>query len=301
MDWTPIPREDLEARIAEGLAPMDDAVRDAWNAMRIEPEKWQCSPWGDEGGGFWAVAIRDGEVVWFDDVEEDFAISPFTQHGKIDVYGGWVGRFEDLLLSLPEAQAAESWGYRSPETEVPPDLVTGGTIVRRQTTYWEVRSSRGALWRVHFRGKVEARFVQPEFEGMELTDRHPLLSEYAEPWVDVYFSRNSPGSDIRPSSARGEGAEVLPVAALRARIAMESEGWRTLDEYLNPAADPSRGHGLLMRAPGPIAKIAAEEMQSAGYSVSTFEGRAAQEIPKALILGQNAILAKAFRFDALGS
>ncbi len=49
--WEPLSREELDALIAEGLSSADDSVRAAWERMRIAPEKWQCSPWGDPGGG----------------------------------------------------------------------------------------------------------------------------------------------------------------------------------------------------------------------------------------------------------
>jgi len=55
MDWKPIKRAELDELLRAGLADADDAVLDAWQAMRIEPEKWKCSPSGDEGGGFWVV------------------------------------------------------------------------------------------------------------------------------------------------------------------------------------------------------------------------------------------------------
>ncbi len=84
MEWTSLTREDLDELISRGLEPMDDAVQTAWTAIRIEPEKWQCSPWGDEGGGFWVVAEKDGQVVWYNDIEDGFNISRFATRGIID-------------------------------------------------------------------------------------------------------------------------------------------------------------------------------------------------------------------------
>lgn len=63
MKWAPLTHEALEDMIAKGLERMDDSVRVAWEAMRISPQKWRCSPWGDKGGGFWVVAETDGYVV----------------------------------------------------------------------------------------------------------------------------------------------------------------------------------------------------------------------------------------------
>jgi hypothetical protein len=70
MAWQPISKAELKALIDEALGEADDDVLTAWASMRIEPTKWQCSPWGDEGGGFWVVAIRNGMVTWYNNIEE---------------------------------------------------------------------------------------------------------------------------------------------------------------------------------------------------------------------------------------
>lgn len=51
MSWQPISRAELDALIEEGLRKADTDVLNAWASMRITPEKWTCSPWGDDGGG----------------------------------------------------------------------------------------------------------------------------------------------------------------------------------------------------------------------------------------------------------
>ena len=84
--WKPVSREYLDAVIANGLAAYDEAVRNEWDRIKIEPEKWRCSPWGDQGGGFWAVALRGSEVLWYNDIEEGFNVSSFSRHGVIDEY-----------------------------------------------------------------------------------------------------------------------------------------------------------------------------------------------------------------------
>ncbi|WP_457321144.1 hypothetical protein [Roseateles sp. P5_E11] len=38
------------------------------------------------GGGFWAVAVIGGMVVWFNDIEDGFNRSRYTSFGKIDEY-----------------------------------------------------------------------------------------------------------------------------------------------------------------------------------------------------------------------
>ncbi len=106
--WNPIPRDELLEKIRSGLETADEPVRAAWEDMRIDPEKWQCPPWGNEGGGFWAVAVKGGEVVWYNDIEDGFNVSPFGTRGIIDEYRCEQTAFSEFLGSLPEAAAAES-------------------------------------------------------------------------------------------------------------------------------------------------------------------------------------------------
>src|ERR1700690_3452495 len=96
MGW-PLSREALDSMIATALAEYDDDVRAAWARIRIEPEKWQCSPWGDEGRGFWAVAIADDRVLWYNDIEEGFNRSAFSERGTIDEYTCNEASFTDIL------------------------------------------------------------------------------------------------------------------------------------------------------------------------------------------------------------
>ena len=71
-------RDDISDWIARALAERDDAVRAEWNRMRIEPEKWSCSPYADDRGGFWAVAVDGERVLWFNDNEDGFNWSRYT-------------------------------------------------------------------------------------------------------------------------------------------------------------------------------------------------------------------------------
>ena len=57
-----------------------------WSRIKISPEKWNLSPWGDEGGGFWVVAVMGQECVYFNDIEDGFNISQYKFFGRIDNY-----------------------------------------------------------------------------------------------------------------------------------------------------------------------------------------------------------------------
>ena len=53
--WDPISFEELQTQIADGEAQMNADLRGVWDKVRVPPAKWQLSPWGDLGGGFWVV------------------------------------------------------------------------------------------------------------------------------------------------------------------------------------------------------------------------------------------------------
>jgi hypothetical protein len=86
VDWQPITEAALRKRIAQGVKRMDARARRLWDAIRIEPEKWQLPPYGDAGGGFWVVAIVGRSVVWYNDIEEGFNRSRYSAYGRIDDY-----------------------------------------------------------------------------------------------------------------------------------------------------------------------------------------------------------------------
>ena len=70
------------------VAEMSPRERRLWEAIRIEPEKWNQHPYGDavEGGGFWAVGLLGRTVVWYNDIEGGFNTSRFKSYGSIDEY-----------------------------------------------------------------------------------------------------------------------------------------------------------------------------------------------------------------------
>ena len=86
VDWQPISESDLRARISQGEMRMTVPQRRLWNAIKIEPAKWQQDPYGRQGDGFWGVALIGRTVIWFNDIEDGFNRSRFTTYGTIDDY-----------------------------------------------------------------------------------------------------------------------------------------------------------------------------------------------------------------------
>lgn len=84
--WSPCSIDRVWELIVEGEAEMSTRELRLWDLIWIHPAKWQLPPWGNEGGGFWVVAIFGRNVVWYNDLEEGFNRSPYTTAGIIGNY-----------------------------------------------------------------------------------------------------------------------------------------------------------------------------------------------------------------------
>lgn len=100
MNWAPLGKDEVYFVIDSACQRMSVAQRRLWETIRIEPEKWTLHPHGDEGGGFWAVALFDQTVIWFNDIEEGFNRSPYTTHGTIGTYWCNQDQLEWVLQDL---------------------------------------------------------------------------------------------------------------------------------------------------------------------------------------------------------
>ncbi len=286
MSWEPLSREDLVAEIEAALAERDDEVRAVWGQIRIQPEKWRCSPWGDEGGGFWAVAIDGDEVLWFNDIEDGFNRSPFTERGTIGAYGCEQRDFSSVLEAIAQANSERARSMLH-VGDLPDELIGPGTIERRQTTYWDLQDGSGTRWRVHFEDKVEATFASAEYDGAELVTQHPLLVQYDEPMRSLYVSG-------RPHDPRTLAERFDRV------IRDGSAGWRGLVHYAGRVNDVERllrvGVGLLMNAPESVCVAGAALLEDAGLGASVLGSLSAQRGQRALVLGRSYVIAGGFAF-----
>jgi hypothetical protein len=174
--------------------------------------------------------------------------------------------------------------------DLPQELCRGGQIVRRQTTFWDVRATDESMIRVHFDRKAEFGFVAQTFEGAELTSSHPLLTEYKSPSDNLYV-----GSPV----ANPEGI----LAELRSAAATHFASWRSLARYLNDQHSAERvlrdGYGLLLCGPREFVSDAAAICSRYGIKVSVLAGGRAPVLLSALILGRNFVIAHAFRFEPI--
>ncbi|MBZ0206907.1 MAG: hypothetical protein K8H89_11325 [Flavobacteriales bacterium] len=282
MEWHPISRAQLQVLIEEGLEHADDKVLAAWASVRVEPVKWQCSPFGDAGGGFWVVAVRDGTVTWYNDIEGGFNVCRWTVAGVIDEYGCAEQDFSAYLSSLVQKRQTDiSQGL------VPEELSRDGCIVKRQTTYWTLTDRDGRSWRVHFNGKAEMNFLSAAYGSLSINDQHVLLNHHNQPCSSLYFK----GKSNNPE-------ELL--AALRSKVAELTDGWRRLEEYMEPTLRLADGYGLLMEGPNSLVLALREVLTSFGVTSTTLESRTgAKPLLRLLLLDHNYVVAEGFRFELL--
>ncbi len=86
-EWKPITELEMAGMISEAESKMNASAHQIWELIRLsEPEKWELHPWGDEGGGFWVVAIAGKTCLYFNDIEYGFNSSSFKKWGVIDEY-----------------------------------------------------------------------------------------------------------------------------------------------------------------------------------------------------------------------
>jgi hypothetical protein len=114
-EWQPISLAELQGEINGALERMNATQGKLWDVICITPEKWQQDPYGNEGGGFWVVALIGTTVVWYNDIEEGFNRSRYSRYGFIDEY--WCNQDElewaiEALLKL--IQTGEDTGKFGP-------------------------------------------------------------------------------------------------------------------------------------------------------------------------------------------
>ncbi len=99
--WTAITLAELTAEIQCDEAALTPEQLRLWHAIRVEFLKWQLRPWGDEGGGFWVVGLIGDRVLWYNDIEDGFNWSRYSQFGEIGDY--WCNQ-DELHYSVYQLQ-----------------------------------------------------------------------------------------------------------------------------------------------------------------------------------------------------
>ncbi|GGA92252.1 hypothetical protein [Mucilaginibacter rubeus] len=84
--WKPISLGELFDKIHKTEANLNGDLWNFWQLIKVYPTKWIENELGNEGGGFWVVAICGTKVIWYNDIEEGFNISNYKVFGEIDGY-----------------------------------------------------------------------------------------------------------------------------------------------------------------------------------------------------------------------
>ena len=92
--WKPIEKEQIlrDIESCEDILFNDPRRLRFWEYIKITPEKWVEKTMGELGEGFWIVAIFGKSVIYYNDIEEGYNVSSFTNYGEIDEYA--VNQFE---------------------------------------------------------------------------------------------------------------------------------------------------------------------------------------------------------------
>ena len=102
MDWEPISEAEIWDEINQAAGRVTVPQERFWEAIRIPPEKWAQQPYGELGGGFWAEAVIGRIVVWFNDIEDGFDVSRYSDYGTIGQYSANQDELERVIQELME-------------------------------------------------------------------------------------------------------------------------------------------------------------------------------------------------------
>ena len=116
MKWRPTTEAEIRDELNCSWERMSLPQRKLWEVIKIEPEKWSQDPWGNEGGGFWVVAIFGKTVIWFNDIEEGFNRSSYATYGTISDYWCNQDELESTLQHILDEikEGLPSGGYAGP-------------------------------------------------------------------------------------------------------------------------------------------------------------------------------------------
>lgn len=121
MKWEPISEVELWDRINSACDRMTPEQSKIWELIKIHPQKWSEETYGKLGGGFWVVAIIGSSVLWFNDIEDGFNQSFYSEFGKIAEY--WCNQ-DELEWAVQNVINLIKDGYYSAGKSGPPQPVT---------------------------------------------------------------------------------------------------------------------------------------------------------------------------------
>ncbi|MFC5476221.1 hypothetical protein [Paraherbaspirillum soli] len=116
MTWEPITELEIWDNIVQAEVRMNPEQLRLWETIKLAPQKWAQCPYGDEGGGFWVVAVLGQIVVWYNDIEDGFNTSRYSAFGIIDEY--WCNQ-DELEITVQSLLNQIQHGYAPPKCRAP--------------------------------------------------------------------------------------------------------------------------------------------------------------------------------------
>lgn len=71
-----------------------------WSELKVTPQQWKEASFGKYLGGFWVVGIFGEHIIWYNEIEEGFSISKYSQYGRIDNYNSYVSTLSDIIEQI---------------------------------------------------------------------------------------------------------------------------------------------------------------------------------------------------------
>jgi hypothetical protein len=96
-DWQPISRSQLEELISAEVRDFDAVKLDIWNRLRVPlavASIHRSPEWGEEQ--VFLVARRGDEVLFYDDVEDEFAVGRISGENVVSL-GGLAGELHHAI------------------------------------------------------------------------------------------------------------------------------------------------------------------------------------------------------------
>jgi hypothetical protein len=105
MEWRPATKQEVLAAIEEDWVGIDPALQVRLSAFLIEPFSASVGRFGAMEGAF-VVAQIDRNVVFFDDIEEDFGTATLEDDGTLSN----VAAYSNIAVALRELERSNTKG-----------------------------------------------------------------------------------------------------------------------------------------------------------------------------------------------
>jgi hypothetical protein len=99
-EWTPITENEIDEKLSKTQLELTGDLLNFWQLILVEPQKWSEKEYGNEGNGFWVVAIAGKRVIWYNDIEEGFNISSYAKYGEIEEYLSHQDELKYVIMKL---------------------------------------------------------------------------------------------------------------------------------------------------------------------------------------------------------